>query len=81
MSDNVVQFAVLRDRQKTKKVKTQKVKSDSFNFSEEVEKDINNLMSALNLTREESFAVAKDFYRKYPMLMEFIREPNNLLEK
>lgn len=54
---------------------------EGFSFSNEVDKEINNLMKATGLDRPEAVSLAKDFYRTYPMLIEFVRSPNELLKK
>lgn len=52
-----------------------------FSFEAEVEKDIQKLRDALGISREEAIDMAKNFYRKYPMLIEFVRTPNELLRR
>ena len=46
---------------------------------DELEANIFKLSSRLSVSREEAIEVAKDFYRKYPMLIEYVRSPENLL--
>lgn len=58
-----------------------KPSNEGFSFHNEVEKDIRRLQDALGISREDAINMAKDFYRRYPMLIEFIREPNELLRR
>ena len=44
-----------------------------------VEKDTNDLALAIGKTSEEAIEMASDFYRKYPMLVEYVRSPEFLL--
>lgn len=77
---NVVKFAP----RSNKKAPVKQVATGGFSFEAEVDKDIDNMCKALSIPeseRERALEIAKDFYRKYPMLMEFVRQPNELLRK
>ena len=47
-------------------------------FMNEVEKDTNNLAMATGKSHEEAMKIASDFYRRYPMLVEYVRSPDYL---
>jgi hypothetical protein len=55
--------------------------SEGYSFTAEVDKDIKNLCKAINVSPEDAVQIAKDFYKKYPMLMEWVRSPEILLDK
>lgn len=50
-----------------------------FSFEEEVDKDINKLCATLGINKEEAIKMATNFYRTYPMLMEYVSSANHLL--
>ena len=74
MSGKIVNF-----NKKTKK--EVKPKDEITTFSEAVEVDIDRLCSALGITREEAITTASDFYKKYPMLVEYVRDAKTLTKK
>jgi hypothetical protein len=48
-------------------------------FMDMVEQDAYNLAEATGKTKEEAVKIASDFYRKYPMLIEYVRSPEYML--
>ena len=48
-------------------------------FMDMVEQDTRNLAEATGKTVEEAVRMASDFYRKYPMLIEYVRSPEYML--
>lgn len=48
-------------------------------FMAEVEKDTTNLSTAIGKSREDAIQMASDFYKKYPMLIEYVRSPEYML--
>jgi len=48
-------------------------------FMDMVEQDTRNLAEATGKTLEEAVKMASDFYRKYPMLIEYVRSPEYML--
>lgn len=68
---NLVSFPT---RKVKKNIKT-KINPYSFNIEEEVNKDIAKLAEKLGIDKEEAYRVAIDFYRAYPVLMEWVRSP------
>jgi len=73
----------ITDRKKTTKKSTKPSAAPAvgggYSYMTEVENDITKLCDTLGLDRDEAVDMATDFYRKYPMLMEFVRSPENLL--
>ena len=55
------------------------VGTPGFSFTEEVNKDIEKLCANLNLSSDKAIELATNFYRTYPMLMEYVMSPENLL--
>ena len=47
--------------------------STPFNLGIELQKDIDLLSETLDITEEEALKVAENFYRRYPVLMEYVR--------
>lgn len=74
---DIVNFSQAKSRREV----SIKKPSEVLTFSEEVDKDLNNLCEALDITKEQALGVATDFYRTYPMLMEFARSSENLLKR
>lgn len=80
---NVVSFRPRHDREVTK-ANTQEVIALAGNggFTDEVKQDINVLCNALGLDNpEQGIRVARDFYRKYPALMEWVSSPDVAIYK
>lgn len=78
MVDNIITLAnIKKEPKKTKQDYT----GEGFSFENQVEKDISKLCDATGISREEAINMAKNFYRKYPMLIEFVRTPNELLRR
>lgn len=50
-------------------------------FAKEVEKDIQKLTDATGLDRDDAITLAKDFYRKYTALMEYVSDLEQILKK
>ncbi|MMZ43593.1 hypothetical protein D1872_51530 [compost metagenome] len=74
---NVISISARRRTNNIKK--TTEPSTAGFSFTEEVNKDILKLRNNLNVTEEEAVKIATDFYRKYPMLIEYVRDANHLL--
>jgi hypothetical protein len=80
MEDNrIVDIKKLQDfKAKTRKKQLSPTSPTGYSFSAEVEKDVSNLSEALNVTKDEAVKIATDFYKRYPMLLEFVRSPENM---
>lgn len=79
MGSNVVPFGP-RPRKKTAGAASAKeTVLSNTDFHKEVDVDINNLCDNLGLERDEAIKMAGDFYRKYPMLMEYVRSQDYLI--
>lgn len=50
-----------------------------FSFTQEVSNDVKKLSGNVGITEDEAIKMASDFYRAYPMLMEFVRSPEHML--
>lgn len=55
--------------------------TQEYSFTAEVEKDIEKLMKAIDGDRDKAIQMASDFYRRYPMLIEYVRSPEYMFRK
>lgn len=75
---NVIAFRTKQD-EKVTNTSTPEVMTLAGNggFTDEVKQDINVLCNALGFDNpEQAIRVARDFYRKYPALMEWVSSPD-----
>lgn len=56
-------------------------KYEPFNIEEEVEKDTALLAEALGVDSEKATKIATDFCKKYPVLVEYIMNPQYQLRR
>lgn len=63
---------------KVTEFKTLQTTKEPTTFSGFVERDLMKLADKLGITREEALRTAKNFYKQYPMLIEFVRSPEQL---
>jgi hypothetical protein len=59
--------------------KPQKSSQEGYSFTDEVNKDTKKLADSLDITMDEAILVAADFYKRYPMLIEWVRSPGYML--
>lgn len=75
---NVIEFKKKEDKAPSKEINTDVISlAGNGGFTDEVKLDINVLCNALNLeSAEQAIMLARDFYRKYPALMEWVSSPD-----
>ncbi|GFZ87070.1 hypothetical protein GCM10008018_36550 [Paenibacillus marchantiophytorum] len=80
---NIIQIT---NKQNGNKKKAQQLFTQyGFDFDTELETDIEQLRkswskSDVEISREEAIQVAADFYRRYPVLMEYVRNSDLVLK-
>lgn len=75
---NVVEFSKVKANKEVAKVSPKVVMPlGNGGFTDEVKQDINVLCQALNISSaEQAITIARDFYRRYPALMEWVSSPD-----
>lgn len=85
---DVISFSKAKKKQsKTKRVMGRDIKevialNGNGGFTDEVKLDINVMCNALGIDdAEQAIRLARDFYRKYPALMEWVSSPEVAIYK